>query len=148
MITEMKQIDPDGTCEFRSYTLAFSPDARLVHKFSAGPLTSTKPQSPAPMQDGKPIFGNTPVPDVGMGEGEKQYCSINSLCRANNVDHGFALDSLRDGTIKGDAKHNGNACWEAGDSANKASSKLAAAHFAHLAASEIRQNRKPASRPN
>ena len=112
-----------------------------------GPLTSSRPQFPAPMQDGKPVYGRTPVPDVGMGE-DKQYCSIHRLCRANNVDTGFALDAIRNGRITPDAKHYGNSCWEAGASANKASSTLAIAHAAHLAVSEVKQNRKPSPRAN
>jgi len=144
LITDVTEL-PDGQLAVRTFCLAFEPGAKLVHKFGAGPLTSTRPQFPAPMQDGRPLYGKMPVPDVGMG-GDKQYCTIHSLCRANNVDTGFALDALRSGLIQPDAKHYGNACFLAGDSANKASSKLAAAHAAHLATSDIKQNRKPASR--
>jgi hypothetical protein len=146
MITEVFAFGTGGLEAYKTFT-PLSASGLHVNKLSAGPLTSSRPQFPAPMQDGKPVYGRTPVPDVGMG-GDKQYCTIHSLCRANNVDTGFALDAIRNGTISADAKHYGNSCWEAGASANKASSKLAIAHAAHLAVSEVKQNRKPASRPN
>lgn len=146
MITDVTEL-PDGQLAVRTFCLAFSPGATL-HKFdSSGPLTSTRPQFPAPMQDGKAMFGPTPQADLCAGD--DKYATVYSIARSAGItDHGFILDSIRNGLVKPDVTLSGHKAFKVGDSANKAAATLKAAHQKHLAASTIPQNRKPTVYPS
>jgi len=149
MITSVTDLG-DGIEAYRTFQLAFSPGAKLVHKLSAD-LTSTKPAShtPIPMQNGQPFHATTPVGDHLGDDNQPSYASLNAIQNAARVgDYGFCLDAVASGALKPDLKLRGVAAWKTGPSANDAANKLARLWAQHVASSTVPQNRKPASCPN
>jgi len=150
LITDVTEL-PDGQLAVRTFTLAFSPGARLVHKLGAGPLTSTKPAShtPIPVQNGQPFHAPTPVGDHLGDDNQPAFASLNAIQNAARVgDYGFCLDAVASGALKGDISLRGVPAWKVGPSANDAANTLARLWAKHVAASTVPQNRKPATRPN
>jgi len=142
MITEVTDLG-DGIEGYRTFTLAFSPGAKLVHKLAAGPLTSTKPAShtPIPVQNGQPFHAATPIGDHLGDDNKPAYASLNAIQNAARVgDYGFCLDAVASGALKPDIKLRGVAAWKTGPSANEAANKLAQLWAKHQAT--LQDNRK------
>ena len=141
--------DGSGQYAFKSFCLAFSPDARLVHKFGAGPLTATKAVPDVPKRDGQPVYAQTPIGDHLGDDNKPTFASLHAIANASRCpDFGFATDCVRDGSIRPDTKLRGVAAWKTGPSANDAANTLARLWAKHVAASTVPQNRKPVVRPN
>ena len=141
MITEVTDLG-DGIEGYRTFTLAFSPGAKLVHKLAAGgPLTLSKPKShlTIPMRDSEPFHATTPVADVLNDDGQGTHCTLNSVANAARCgDYGLAQDM--GSVMKPDTKIRGVPCWRVGDSANNATAILAAAWKARQ--ETLQDNRK------
>ena len=133
--------DGSGQYAFKSFCLAFSPDACLVHKFGA--LTSTRPAShtPIPVQNGQPFHATTPVADILNDDGQGTHCTLNAIQNAARVgDYGFCLDAVASGALKPDLKHRGVSAWKTGPSSNTAANTLAGLWAKHQAT--LQDNRK------
>jgi len=131
MVVKMKQIQPDGMCEFRTFSMAYPSERNKKTlrsmQFDIDSLEQTAPQRQRPNLEGardyQDAFSGDPKPDAHSNGVD--YVSVASMARCEpKLDFTKASSLVRNGTVKPDKILNGRGHFAVGKSAQTAFAKL------------------------